>query len=214
MAECCRLERDFDGERTHRLECLELHESKLGRAHKETIDALEAYGRCCLSRAQFDSAAEVFAEILSWRNVRLGRTHADTVRTIECQGICSMRQGRDNDAEADFLDALNRQIETDPRLLKNLCASLWNQGKWEELEVRSRQALELDADQPVGAHWDLITALEQQGKMEEALELRASELGLEDASTSLATSRREPKEPPARDDPRFGRMIHPRTWSA
>jgi tetratricopeptide (TPR) repeat protein len=214
MAECCRLDRDLDGEQTHRLECLELHASKLGRAHKQTIDALEAYGRCRLSRAQFDSAAEDFAEILRWRNVRLGRTHADTVRTIECQGICSMRQGRDNDAEADFLDALNRQTEADPRLLNNLCASLWNQGKWEELEIRIRQVLKLDADQPAGAHWDLIIALEQQGKMEEALALRASELRLEDANIRLATSRREPEEPPARCDPMFGRMIHPRTWSA
>ena len=169
-----------------------------------------------MSSAQFDSAAKAFDEILSWRNVRLGQTHAETVRTIECQGICAMRQGRDSDAEAHFLDALNRQPPAaDPRLLENLRASLWNQGKWEELEARSRQALELDPDQSVGtAHWDLIIALEQQGKMEEALALRAGDLGLEDTTTNLASSRRGPKEPPARDDPRFGRMIHPRTWSA
>jgi len=214
IAECCRLGASYKEEEMYRLRTLELHEKNLGDDHKETVDAKEALADCYLNSSRHSEAKDLYQKAILWRDVGLGQTHTDTVRAIECLGICYAYQGQEAEAEAAYLDALSRQSNADARLLDNLCASLWNQGKWETLESRSRQACELESVYQPSAHWSLITALEQQGKMDEALEMRARSLSLETPSNDLPEARRSPTSPPVREDSRFGRMVHPRTWSA
>ena len=214
MAECCRLRACYSKEQTYRLRTLELHEKNLGHDHKETIDAEDALADCYLNSFRHSEAKDLYERVLSWRNIGLGQRHTDTVRSIECLGICYSHQGQDAEAETAYLDAIDRQSDSEVRLLDNLCTSLWNQGKWETLESWSRQACELNTESRSSRHWSLITALEQQGKMEEALEMRARFLALEVPNDNLPDGARLPEYPPVRDSRRFGRMIHPRTWSA
>ncbi len=214
IAECCRLSACYSKEQPYRLSTLELHEKKLGRDHQETINAEEALADCYLNSSRHPEAKDLYERVLSWRSDELGQRHADTVRAIECRGICYAHLGQDAEAEAAYLDAICRQSDVDARLLDNLSMSLWEQGKWETLESWSRQACELDTVYRSSARWSLVTALEQQGKMEEALEIRARLLAVEVPNDDLREGRHLPTNPPVRDIRRFGRMIHPRTWSA
>ena len=214
ISECCRLGACYGKEQTYRLRILELHEQKLGRDHTETINAENALADCYLNSSRTLEAKALYERVLSWRNNALGQRHTDTVRALECLGICHAHLGQDAEAEAAYLDAIGRQSDTDARLLDNLCASLRNQGKWEGLESWSRQNCELDTEYRSSAYWSLITALEQQDKMEEALEMRAGLLTVEVPNEDLPEGRHLPTNPPVRDIRRFGRMIHPRTWSA
>lgn len=215
IAACYRLRARYSEEQTYRLRIWELHKKHLGRDHKETIDAEEALANCYLNNSRHSEAKDLLQRVFSWRNTGLGPTHTDTVRTIECIGICHAHQGEDANAEAAYLDVVGRQNNADARLFDNLQTSLWNQGKWEALESWSRRSCELQNDMYRSrAHWNLITALEQQGKMEEALEMRAGFLALQAPNDHLPKGRRLPTNPPVRHDRRFGRVIHPRTWSA
>ena len=214
IAECCRLRACYSEEQSYRLRVLELHEKKLGCDHKETIDAEDALADCYLNSSRHSEAKDLYQRILSWRNIELGETHTDTVRAIECLGICYAQQGQDTEAEAAYLDAIGRQSDTDTRLLDNLYTSLRNQGKWKTLESWSRQTCELENDYRSSSYWTLIIALEQQDKMEEALKMRAGSLAVEAPNDDVAEGRYMPTIPPARDNRRFGRVIHPRTWSA
>ena len=215
IAACYKLRACYSEEQTYRLRILELHEEHLGYDHKETIDAEEALVHCYLNSFRHSKANDRLQRVLSWRNTQLGPTHTDTVRAIECLGICHAHQGQDAKAEEAFLDAVGRQSNADARTLDNLQMSLWNQGKWEALESWSRRSCDLDNnDHRPRAHWNLITALEQQDKMEEALEMRAGIVALQAPSSNLPEERRLPTDPPGRHARRFGRVIHPRTWSA
>ena len=214
IAECCRLRACYSEEQTYRQRALEVHEKKLGSDHKETIDAKDALADCYLNNSMHSEAKDLYERVLSWRNVGLGESHTDTVRAVECLGICHAHQGQHAEAEAAYLNAVGRRNEIDTRLLDNLYTSLRNQAKWEALESWSKQAREFDNDYQSSAYWPLITALEQQGKMEEALKLRAGYQAVEAPSVDVAEGRCLPTLPPARDDRRFGRVIHPRTWSA
>ena len=215
ISECCRLGACYGKEQTYRLRILELHEKKLGRDHTETINAENALADCYLNSSRHSEAKALYERVLSWRNIGLGQKHTDTVRALECLAICHAHLGQDAEAEAAYLDAIGRQSDTDARLIGNLCASLRNQGKWETLESWSRQTRELNTvDDCPSAHWSLTTALEQQCKTEEALEIRAGLLAVEVPNGVLPEGRHLPTNPPVRDIRRFGRMIHPRTWSA
>ena len=215
IAECYRLGACYSEEQTYRLEILELHKKHLGRNHKQTIDAEDALANCYLNGSRYLEAKDLHQKVFSWRNVGLGPTHTDTVRAIECVGISNAHQGQDEKAEAAYLDAIGRQSKSDARLFDNLLMSLRNQGRWEALELWSRQSNDLENNvYRSRAHWNLINALERQGKMEEALEMRAASLELQDTNNDLPEGQRLPTVPPLRHDRRFGRMIHPRTWSA
>ena len=215
IAECYRLRACYNEEQTYRLKTLELHEKHLGRDHKETIDAEDALANCYLNNSRHPEAENLLQRVLFWRNLGLGPTHTDTVRAIENLGICHAHQEHDAKAEAAYLDAIGRQSYADARLFDNLQTSLWNQGNWEALESWSRRSCDLDNHEYRSrAHWNLISALEQQSKIEEALEMRAGFLALETPSNNLPKGRRLPTNPPVRHDRRFGRMVHPRTWSS
>ncbi|KAL8917580.1 MAG: hypothetical protein Q9208_007863 [Pyrenodesmia sp. 3 TL-2023] len=214
IGECYRQGASYDKEQTYRVQTLELHQAHLGGNHKETIDAVQALADCYLNNAMFSAALELYRSALAWRNVELGKSHPDTVRAVECLGICYALQGQHAEAETAYLDALNRQNVVDARLLANLCISLEAQGKWEALELRSRELNELGGgSHKSAAHWSLISALERQGKAEEALQMRTQFLAV-DEKQSRSKGRPCPTMPPVRVDRRFGRMIHPRTWSA
>ncbi|KAL8724301.1 MAG: hypothetical protein Q9181_006890 [Wetmoreana brouardii] len=214
IAECCRLGKSYSDEQAYRLKTLELHEKRLGRHHKATIDAQEALAECYRNGSRYAEAKDLYQSVITWRNAGLGRTHPDTLRAIECLGVCHAHQGQDAEAELAFMDAIGRQSHVDARLLDNLFYSLWNQGKWETLESWSRQACDLDSAYRPSARCSLITALEQQGKREEALEVRASSLIIGAPDEDVREAKPVLRCPPVRDDRRFGRMIHPRTWSA
>lgn len=215
IAACYRLRACYSEEETYRLRILELHQKHLGRDHKETIDAEDALANCYLNSSRHSEAKDLCQRVFSWRNTGLGPTQTDTVRAIECLGICHAHQGQDADAEAAYLDAVDRQSNADARLLDNLQSSLQNQHKWQALESWSRRSCNLDDDlYRSRARWNLITALEQQGKIDEALEMRADSLALQAPDDDLPEGRRLPTTPPVRHDRRFGRVIHPRTWSA
>ena len=216
MAECCKKNADLEGEEYHRLECVGLHSKYLGSNHKETISFADAAMRCLLSKADHQKAEPMAQQVLAWREANLGRDHPDTLNALEYLGICCTQQGQHTEAELHFTEALDRQEKTDPRVLDNVCSALWNQHKWEALEQRCRQALGIESEYRLGAHWMLITALEKQGKMAEALILRAESLQIEDRSHDTTSLKRRPGAPV--EEPvlnrRFGRIIHPRTWSA
>ena len=214
IAECHRLRFDYHKEQPYRLRTLQLHEKKLGRGHRETINAEEALADCYLNRYMHSDAKEMYERVVAWRNNELGERHTDTVRAVECVGICHAHLGKDEEAEAAYHDAIGRQSDADARLLDNLCTSLWKQSNWQKLESWSRQAYQLDSAHQPNAHRNLVTALEQQGKMEEALGVRTGLLAVEVSNDALSDGRRVPTNPPVRDIRRFGRMIHPRTWSA
>ncbi|KAL9614236.1 MAG: hypothetical protein Q9167_001257 [Letrouitia subvulpina] len=216
IAACYKSKVCYSDELTYRLRILELHEKHLGPSHKETIDAEDALADCYLNNSSHSKAKELYQRILSWRNSELGQTHVDTVRAIECLGICHAHEGQHAEAEAAYLRALDRQSDADARLLDNLQMSLWNQGKWEELESWSRRNCEGEETlYRSRARWNLISALEQQAKAKEAFEMRTSFLAVQEApSDDLLKGRRLPTNPPARHRRRFGRIVHPRTWSA
>lgn len=199
IAECCRLQACYGKEQTYRLKTLHLHEKHLGPNHRETINAEDALADCYLNSSRHSEAKNLYEKVFHWRNNALGQNHIDTVRAVECIGICHAHLGQDAEADAAFIDAIGRQNEPDARLLNNLLVSLWNQGKWETLESWS------------SACGSSVTALEQHGQ---ALEALAGRLDLETPRDGVPEGRRLPTTPPARDIRRFGRMIHPRTWSA
>ena len=216
IAECYRLKASHSTEHEYRVQVWEIHEKKLGRHHRETMNAAEALADCYLNSCKYVKAEDTYEQVVSWRNDNLGQKHADTVRAIECIGICHAGQQRYAEAEAAYLDAIDRQTKPDLRLVDNLCQCLWKQGKWALLESWARQNCDSDngALQASGFR-NLISALEYQGKRDEALEVQATSLALETPiDDALKEGECRPTNPPARDDRRFGRMIHPRTWSA
>jgi tetratricopeptide (TPR) repeat protein len=215
IAECSRVQGNFTQAKVYHFRLLELLTNMLGRGHQETVDALEAYATCLMMNCQPKKAEPLFQEILNAREAYLGPAHADTLRVLEWYGICLSRQERDAEAEAKFLEIINRETQVSPHVLENLCASLWNQGKWGELEERCRQALDVDGYDHASARMSLIHALEQQGKMDEAIEIRTKSLDIKEASVGLVVLRQGLKDLPIKaSHRRFGRMIHPRTWSA
>ncbi|KAL8828243.1 MAG: hypothetical protein Q9170_006687 [Blastenia crenularia] len=216
IAECYRLGANHDEESTYRKRTLELHEKNLGSEHKETVDAKEALADCYLNIFQPSEAEGMYQKILTWRRVELGESHPDTTRAFECLGICYNHLIRDGEAEQAYLAAISPQTSADTRLLSNLCITLEAQRKWESMESYARQACEIGNGDQDTAYRNLVTALEQQGKMEEAMHVRTRLLKI--GSGSEEGERKHggcmSKLPPPRDVRRFGRMIHPRTWSA
>ncbi|KAL8960401.1 MAG: hypothetical protein Q9193_002887 [Seirophora villosa] len=214
IAECYRLSASYDKEQPYRQKTLELHEKNLGRDHKETFDAEEALADCYLNRDRSFEAMEQYQRVIAWRKIKLGDNHVDIIRVMECLGICYAYQGYDGKAEETHLEALGQQSKADIRLVANLCFSLEAQAKWEALETWSRQVCERGDTAQSTVHSSLITSLEQQGKMQQALEVRARLLVLDPSDVNAPQGRRLAVIPPVRDKRRFGRMIHPRTWSA
>jgi tetratricopeptide (TPR) repeat protein len=216
MAECCKLNNDLDGEQANRLKCCELHTRFLGATHKDTIATVDAAAQVLSRNGKHDQAEAMHQHVLAWREVTLGADHAGTLFSEEHVAICKTNRGYDHEAESIFSKLYDKEHVDGARVLDNLCSTLWNQQKWDELELRCRRALTVDSDYRLGAHWMLVTSLEKQGKMAEALALRAESLEIEDVSHDPTEMRRQVVQPvvEAPLDRRFGRIIHPRTWSA
>ena len=218
VAECHRLSARYGKEFLDRQNSLDLHEKKVGPEHKETIDALEALADCYLNKSEPHKAKDLYIQIRNWREGNLDIDYTDTVRTIECLAICHGLTGHYTEAETATLDAIDRSGDkANPRLLNNLCLALHAQGKWQPLESWSKQACEMEKNPYMSnAYRHLIAALEKQGKMEQALEIRAQSLRVDGTQNSrdMRADSWLPVTPPVRDRRRFGRMIHPRTWSA
>ncbi|KAL8773370.1 MAG: hypothetical protein Q9209_001764 [Squamulea sp. 1 TL-2023] len=214
IAECYRLKACYNEEQSYRLRTLQLHEQRLGLDHKHTIDATHDLADCYEKNVRHTQAKDLYQKVITWRNKELGPSHSETIRAIECLGICHAHQGQDAEAEVAYFDAISRQSTPDVRLLQNLCLALRNQGKWEKLESWSRQLCKLDNSDQSGALWNLMAALEQQSKSAEVLEVRTRFLALETPNAESQKAWRVPQGPPVRVNKRFGRMIHPRTWSA
>ncbi|KAI4112130.1 MAG: hypothetical protein LQ339_000138 [Xanthoria mediterranea] len=215
-AECCRLQASYSEEQEYRIRTLEVHEKNLGRDHKDSVDVIHDLADCYLKNHKYSEAGDLYQEVASWRNAELGSTHVDTVRAIECLGVCHAQQGRNDEAVAAYLAAVDRQSRPNARLLHNLCVALQHQGKWEMVETWARQLYDLDEGDWYRhrALWSLIEALEQQDRTSEALEMRVSFLAFGTHSAESRKGWRLPQSPPVRVDRRFGRLIHPRTWSA
>ncbi|KAL8994685.1 MAG: hypothetical protein Q9169_005415 [Polycauliona sp. 2 TL-2023] len=214
IAECFRLKTRFVEEQEYRRRTLEVHEKNLGRDHRDTIDVMHDLADCYLNNQNSFEAQNLYKETMTWRTAHLGPSHMDTIRASECLGICHASQSRDEEAEAAFLDSIDRQTSPSARTLHNLCIALQKQGKWEMLELWSRKLYELNEGYQPRALWSLIIALEQMGKTAEALEARMSFVALDPPDADARKAWLVPQGPPVRVDRRFGRMIHPRTWSA
>ncbi|MCJ1311572.1 hypothetical protein MMC25_005245 [Agyrium rufum] len=176
-------------EEHYRSRCLDVYQDMLGTSNNETTDAMVGLAR-------------VFAK---------NQKHAEAQTR---KGVALARQLNDPDAEATFSECTNRSDTPCERYLNNLCAVLWNQGKWKELEDRSRQALDLEGDSPIFKRY-LEAAVERQGRVEEALAIRTDRLELKIVDDSWM-GRRQVEEPPIyeTEDLRFGRIIHPRVYSS
>ena len=214
MAECYKIKQCYQEELNYRLRSLRLHEKSLGQNHKETVDAENALADCYLSSSHYQQAQSLYIKVVSWRNAGLGPRHSDTLRAMEYLAISYSYQDQDAKAEIIFLDIIGRQDATNFRLLNNLCVTLQSQGKWMALESWAQNARESDSEYRTSIIRSWTTALEQQGKVEEALAIRAQFLTVNSPSDDPVLTRPLLVFPPARDDRRFGRMIHPRTWSA
>ncbi|KAL8787702.1 MAG: hypothetical protein Q9195_007658 [Heterodermia aff. obscurata] len=214
IAECYKMKQYYRQELTYRLRSLELHEKSLGQDHKESVDAVNALADCHLSNSSYEQAQGLYIKVISWRNAGLGPTHPDTLRAMEYFAISHSYQGRDAEAEVLFLDVISRQDNPNLRLLNNLCFTLHSQGKWKALESWAQNASGSDSQYRASMIWSWTTALEQQGKDEKALEIRAQFWTVDSSSDDSILTRPTLVPPPVRDDRRFGRMIHPRTWSA
>ncbi|KAL8851345.1 MAG: hypothetical protein Q9221_003712 [Calogaya cf. arnoldii] len=214
VAECCRLGASYSEEQEYRLRTLEVHQKNLGHNHRDTVDVMHDLADCYLKNCRYSEAGDLYREVMNWRTTELGSTHVDTLRAIECLGVCHAYEGRDDEAVAAYLDAIDGQSSSNARLLHNLCVALQHQGEWKMLETWARQLQELDDGYRQRALWSLMTALEQQNRTLEALDVRASFLALETHDVGSREAWRLPQSPPVRVDRRFGRLIHPRTWSA
>ena len=214
IAECYKMKQSYPEELTYRLRSLELHVKSLGQDHKETVDAENSLADCYLNSSSYQQAQSLYMKVVSWRNVKLGQTNSDTLRAQEYLAICHFNQGQAAAAEVIFLDIIGRQEKRDFRLLNNLCAALHDQKKWQALESWAQTACGSDSEYQISMIWSWTTALEQQGKAQEALDIRTRFLTINSASDNPLPIRPLLAYPPARDDRRFGRMIHPRTWSA
>ena len=217
IAECHRLSGDYNKELLNRQDTLELHERKLGPNHKETVDATEALADCFVNKHQPHRAMDLYVRLVAWRTSNLGKCHADTVRAVECLGICHANMGHALEAETAYIEAIDRLgAPSDPRLLNNLYFSLIAQAKWEMLESWSRWVYSLDETPYVpGAYDNLIVVPEKRGETEELLQVREELLVAGDPQAGGVREKSyTPIMPPVRDDRRFGRMVHPRTWSA
>lgn len=212
IAECSQLQHKYEKAEAYRFKVLDLLTGILGRGHQETLDSLEACAICFMSSSRPHKAEPLFRELVASRESKLGPAHPATLRALEWHGISLAHQGKDEEAELKYLEVLRRG---GPQLLLlgNLCASLWNQGKWKELESYYHQASKMDGQSSIILRSG-ETPLEQQGRIDEAIEL-GSELLIQPAESSSVKSRQQaenlPILPPGH---RFGRMIHPRTWSA
>lgn len=215
IAACYHMNSHYSEELSYRLRILNLHQKHLGDDHKETSDAKFALADCYLSSSNFSEAQKMYQTFISWSTNRLGSTHADTLRAIECIGVCYARQDQHAEAEAVYIELLGRLEHTDARLLDNLQISLWKQGKWQELVSRATQSCELeDGFYRSRAYWNLISALEHLGQTEEALQKRTAALSVQEPEGGIPEGPFSPSTPPMQHHRRFGRIVHPRTWSA
>ena len=214
MAECYKMKQCYREEMIYRIRSMELHEKSLGQDQKETVDAENALAECYLNNSSYQQAQSLYIKIVSWRNAGLGPTHSDTLRAMESLAISHSCQGQDAEAEVIFLDIISRQDSTNFRLVKNLCVTLQSQRKWKALESWAKHACGSDSEYRTSMFWSWTTALEQQGKVEEALGIQTKFLTMNSPSDGPVSTPPLLVCPPARDDMRFGRMIHPRTWSA
>ena len=215
LAECCRMQASAEEEETYRLQFFELHAQMLGRRHHTTIDAMGTYAQC-LTRSKRHAEAELLCqEVIALLKLNPSASGEKMANAYETLGLCLALQGRHAEAEAAYLDALD-QDEKSPRLLRNLCCLLWRQQKWDLLEFRCRQVQSMGGGPRPWASWGLITALEQKGETMEALRLRAQAVGLGTATDAPTNPLSDLAEPLAEGSlpHRFGRWIHPRSWSA
>ena len=201
-------------EEDYRVRCLNMFKDMLGARNSETIDAMDGLAKAFALTQKHNRAQALYSNIFEWREEHLGADHLDTLEALERIGIAMIHQADDQSAETRFSEVLYRAKSPSLRTFKNLCAALWNQGKWKELEIQSRHAAALDEADSIFNEY-LITALEQQGLVEEALTFKVSALDFEPTKSSLDI-RRQPEEPPIREtkDRRFGRIIHPRVYSS
>lgn len=224
MSECCRQQGDLEGEEAQLVACLEIYEESLSRLRAETITAIEALAHCLIRAGKAEMAVPLWKEIYNWRKEHVGPECQETVRALICLGVCYAEQSRDSEAEEAFSDALSRTEGVDTALLHNLCVVQWNQRSWSMLEATSQEALlqwsKTGGDRDDGKEVSrsiirsyLAVALEQQGKAEACLAVQAANLGIKDSAEGLGT-RQTCIVPPLPLRRRFGRLIHPRTWSA
>ena len=217
MAECCKLEGNGAEEEIWRLNCADTHSKHLEGSEKEGIDALEAATRCLLNNSKPKQAEEMLQKVITWRETEFGPTHASVLEATEFLGICKAQQGLDSEAEAAFDRAVSPSSPPSSSLLYNLCTALWNQQKWPELQRRSREALSKDPDSELTSEFQqmLSVALDKLGRSEDSLLSKITHLSV--ASKPIEEKARLlPKVPSGQTEipPRFGRIIHPRTWSA
>lgn len=225
MSECCRQQSDLEGEEAQLIACLQIYEESLSRLRVETITAIEALAHCLTRAGKADKAEPLWQEVYDWRNKHLGPERLETVRALTCLGVCFAAQSRDPEAEKAFSDAFSRTSGGDSVITQNLCAVHCRQRHWAKLEVTCREALRCwstvndngndeyeESRSMIKQH--LAVALEQQGKdHDDELAVRAARLAVKDLRDELGTRHTciVPELPLRR---RFGRLIHPRTWSA
>ena len=222
MAECCKLEGDGAREEEWRLKCADTHSKHLEGNEKEGTDALEAAARCLLNNSKPQQAEAMFQKVITWREAEFESTHASTLEAVEFLGICKAHRGLDVEAETAFDRAAIHNLSTSTSTststaLYNLCTTLWNQQNWDSLEKHSREALAQDPESELASDLQqmLSVALDKLGQSDESLASTIGQLSI-GSNRIQPGSRLLPRVPISQTSfpPRFGRIIHPRTWSA
>ena len=217
MAECCKIGADAFGEEEWRLKCADMHASYLEGGLKEGINAAEGAAQSLLNNSKSALAAELFGRVISWREEYLGPNHPSTLEAVEYLGICQAHQGHDEMARTALERAAVSFSVAGDRAEFNLCTISWNQHRWHALEQQCRRALTRYPQSEIAPEFRqmLATALDKLGKADEMLTVKLEQLG-HGISHVQDGSRLLPKTPPGPTEipPRFGRIIHPRTWSS
>ena len=231
-------------EEAFRRRSFEMYEKVLGSDHIGSVNALKSFVRSICGNGCWSEADSLHQRVHEWRLSNLGHNHSETLESLEWIGVCKARQKHDEEAATVFLQVLQRREEEPDnkaellRAIANVSASHWNMGKWNTVGYHWQRAISTyedsdDLDDSLSMarfRSDLSVALEEQGRLDEALDAEPrplkllpphiSNLSIDAISATRPAQtrdRRYPIEPmalEANEKRRFGRLIHAKSWSS
>ncbi|KAK8057017.1 tpr domain protein [Apiospora saccharicola] len=175
-----------------------------GRAHEESLNAIEMLGIVKMLRGQWEAAEKLFVEVMETRKQKLGPDHPSTLASMANLASTFWNQGRWEAAEkleVEVIETRKQKLGPDhPSTLagiNNLASTFWNQGRWEAaeklfMEVMETRKQKLGPDHPstLTSIANLASTYRNQGRWEaaeklfmEVIETRKQKLGPDHPST-------------------------------
>ncbi|KAK8120244.1 hypothetical protein PG999_004364 [Apiospora kogelbergensis] len=156
-----------------------------GRAHEESLDAIEILGSVKMLKGQWGAAEKLFVEVMETRKQKLGADHPDTLTSMANLASTFWNQGRWEEAEeleVEVMERSKQKLGADhPDTLTsmgNLASTFSNQGRWEEAEKLEVEVMEMSKLKLGQDHPDTLTSMDnlastyrKQGRWEAAEKL-------------------------------------------